>query len=219
MSVSPEHQRILRRAEREIVPGQVVNLGIGLPTGLFHYLPARGGVLLHSENGILGSQLLIDAGPPDLEMIDAGGTPISVMPGASVFDSAMSFALIRRGRVDLSFMGAFEVDSAGNLANWRIPGRFSPGIGGAMELAQKARRLVILCTHTDKRNAPKIVERCQLPLTAPRCVSRIITELAVMDVTSAGLRVAEIAEGTDIATLREQTGCELHIDPDHLGTF
>ncbi len=217
--MSSESQRILARAAREVIPGQIVNLGIGLPTRLFHYLPDEMEVLVHSENGLLGCRPRRDDEAPDHDMIDSGGAYITTRPGASVFDSATSFAMIRRSRVDLTFMGAFEVDAAGNLANWKIPGKFSPGIGGAMELAQKVKRLVVLCTHNDKHGNPKILERCRLPLTASGCVSRIITDKAVMDVTPAGLAVVDIAEGLDPATLRAATEATLLIDESRLGRF
>lgn len=217
--MSSESQRILARAAREVIPGQIVNLGIGLPTRLFHYLPDEMEVLVHSENGVLGCRPRRDDEAPDHDMIDSGGAYITTRPGASVFDSATSFAMIRRSRVDLTFMGAFEVDAAGNLANWKIPGKFSPGIGGAMELAQKVKRLVVLCTHNDKHGNPKILERCRLPLTASGCVSRIITDKAVMDVTPAGLAVVDIAEGLDPPTLRAATEATLLIDESRLGRF
>ncbi|SHF04851.1 3-oxoacid CoA-transferase subunit B [Modicisalibacter ilicicola DSM 19980] len=214
-----DQERILARAAREIDPGQIVNLGIGLPTRLFHYLPKEMEVLVHSENGVLGCQLLTEGSEPDLEMIDSGGAYISTRPGASVFDSALSFAMIRRSRVDVTFMGAFEVDQQGNLANWKIPGKFSPGIGGAMELAQKVKKLVVLCSHNDKHGNPKILKQCRLPLTAPRCVSRIITEKAVMEVTETGLQVVDIAEGLDVDALRDATEADLIIDEHRLGRF
>ncbi|AMD01677.1 MULTISPECIES: 3-oxoacid CoA-transferase subunit B [Halomonas] len=217
--MSADQQRILARAAREVIPGQIVNLGIGLPTRLFHYLPDEMEVLVHSENGVLGSRPRKDGESPDYDMIDSGGAYIATRPGASVFDSAISFAMIRRSRVDLTFMGAFEVDELGNLANWKIPGKFSPGIGGAMELAQKVKRLVILCSHNDKHGKPKILQRCRLPLTAEHCVSRIITDKAVMDVTPEGLAVVDIAEGLGIDELRGATEANLIIDERRLGRF
>ncbi|CAM3459796.1 3-oxoacid CoA-transferase subunit B [Halomonas lysinitropha] len=217
--MASESHRILARAAREVIPGQIVNLGIGLPTRLFHYLPDEMEVLVHSENGVLGCRPRREGEAPDHDMIDSGGAYITTRPGASVFDSATSFAMIRRSRVDLTFMGAFEVDRLGNLANWKIPGKFSPGIGGAMELAQKVKRLVVLCSHNDKHGNPKILERCRLPLTASRCVSRIITDKAVMDVTPAGLAVVEIAEGLDPESLRGATEATLIIDESRLGRF
>ncbi|WP_444984117.1 3-oxoacid CoA-transferase subunit B [Halomonas mongoliensis] len=217
--MASDSQRILTRAAREVIPGQIVNLGIGLPTRLFHYLPDEMEVLVHSENGVLGCRPRRDGEAPDHDMIDSGGAYIATRPGASVFDSATSFAMIRRSRVDVTFMGAFEVDAAGNLANWKIPGKFSPGIGGAMELAQKVRRLVILCSHNDKHGHPKVLERCRLPLTASGCVSRIITDKAVMDVTPDGLAVVEIAEGLATDDLRAATEAPLLIDESRLGRF
>jgi 3-oxoacid CoA-transferase B subunit len=205
-------ERLLRRAAREIEAGQVINLGIGLPTRLMAYLPADFPVLIHSENGVLGCGPVATRAAADPRLIDAGGAYITTRPGASYFDSATSFALVRRGRLDLSVMGAFEVDEQGNLANWKIPGRFSPGIGGAMELAQKTPRVLILCSHNDKQGRPKILRRCSLPLTAERCVSRIITDKAVIDVTPAGLRLREVAEGLDSAAVQACTGAELLMD-------
>lgn len=214
-----DQERILARAAREILPGQIVNLGIGLPQRLFHYMPEDLEVLVHSENGILGCQPLADGIAPDYEMIDSGGAYVGASPGASVFDSALSFAMIRRSRVDVTFMGAFEVDQQGNLANWKIPGKFSPGIGGAMELAQKVDKLVVLCSHNDKRGNPKILRQCRLPLTAPRCVSLIITEKAAMAVTEQGLEVVDIAEGLGLNELRAATDADLIIDESRLGRF
>lgn len=217
--MATDQQRILTRAAQEISAGQIVNLGIGLPTQLFHYLPPELEVLVHSENGVLGCQLIDDNCEADLEMIDSGGAYIGTRPGASVFDSALSFAMIRRRRVDITFMGAFEVDQQGNLANWKIPGKFSPGIGGAMELAQKVERLVVLCSHNDKHGNPKILKRCRLPLTAPHCVALIITEKAAMRVTSDGLEVVDIAAGLSVDELRDATEAELIIDESRLGRF
>lgn len=217
--MSYDQQRILARAAREIEPGQIVNLGIGLPSQLFNYIPDDAQVLVHSENGILGGRPCHPDEAIDYDMIDAGGAYITTCPGASLFDSSMSFAMIRRGRVDVTFMGAFEVDEVGNLANWKIPGKFSPGIGGAMELAQKVRRLVIMCSHNDKHGNPKILHRCRLPLTAPRCVSRIITDKAVMDVTPQGLEVVDIAEGLSIDALRAATEATLIIDASRVGSY
>lgn len=214
-----DQERMLARAAREILPGQIVNLGIGLPTRLFHYMPEDLEVLVHSENGVLGCQPLGQGMAPDYELIDSGGAYIGTRPGASVFDSALSFAMIRRSRVDVTFMGAFEVDQQGNLANWKIPGKFSPGIGGAMELAQKVEKLVVLCSHNDKHGNPKILKQCRLPLTAPRCVSLIVTEKAVMEVTEKGLEVIDLAEGMDVESLRAATEAELIIDESRLGRF
>lgn len=201
--------RILNRAVREIAPGSIVNLGIGLPTQIIRFLPDDFDVQIHSENGILGAWK--QAQPQDMDpfLIDSAGAYVTTRPGSSFFDSAVSFALIRRARLDLTMIGAFEVDASGNLANWKIPGKFSPGIGGAMELAQKTRRIVVLTTHTDKQGRPKVLETCRLPLTAKTCVNRIISDLAVLDVTRDGLVVREKLTGVSNAELQEQTEAEL----------
>ena len=210
--------KIILRAAKEIQDGQVVNLGIGLPTKIIKHIPSTMDVFFHSENGILGTKTRTDEVAPVRELIDAGGNYVDVRPGASYFDSAVSFAMIRRGKIDLSIMGAFEVDELGNLANWKIPGYYSPGIGGAMELAQKSGRLIILCTHNDKKGKSKILKSCRLPLTASKCISRIITDKAVLDVTDNGLLVKEIADDVTKQQLIEQTDARLLI-PDQVGSF
>lgn len=202
-------ERILSRAVLEITPGSIVNLGIGLPTQVMHYLPDDYDVQIHSENGILGAWKQAEPDLMDPFLIDAAGAYVSLREGASLFDSAVSFAMIRRARLDLTMIGAFEVDAQGNLANWKIPGKFSPGIGGAMELAQKTRRIVVLTTHTDKHGKPKILKTCRLPLTAKACVNRIISDLAVIDVTSQGLVVREKLIEISDAELQAKTEAEL----------
>ncbi len=202
-------ERILSRAVIEITPGSIVNLGIGLPTQVMHYLPDDFDVQIHSENGILGAWKQAAPELMDPFLIDAAGAYVSLREGASLFDSAVSFAMIRRARLDLTMIGAFEVDAHGNLANWKIPGKFSPGIGGAMELAQKTKRIVVLTTHTDKHGRPKILETCRLPLAAKACVSRIISDLAVIDVTDQGLVVREKLVDISNADLQAQTEAEL----------
>ena len=202
-------EKIARRAAREVAPGQVINLGIGIPTFVPHYLEPDFPVMIHSENGILGMGLRSVRGTEDRNLIDAGGSYVTTLPGASFFDSALSFALVRGGRLDIAFLGALEVAENGDLANWIIPGKFAPGIGGGMELAQKARRLIVTTTHTTKKGDPKIIKSCTLPLTAGGCVDTIITELAVIDVTEEGLALREIAAETDLETVRNRTGAEL----------
>ncbi len=205
----PYKEKIAGRAAREIRPGQVINLGIGLPTFVPHYLPKDFPVMIHSENGILGMGLRSERGTEDRNLIDAGGSYVTTLPGASFFDSALSFSLVRGGRLDIAFLGALEVAENGDLANWIIPGKFAPGIGGGMELAQKARRLIVTTTHTTKKGEPKIIKSCTLPLTAAGCVDTIITELAVIDVTGDGLILREIAAETDVDTVQNRTGAEL----------
>ncbi|MBC8258023.1 MAG: 3-oxoacid CoA-transferase subunit B [SAR324 cluster bacterium] len=202
-------ERILLRAAQEIKSGLVINLGIGLPTLVPDYLPDDFDALIHSENGILGCGPIAKRAQARASLIDAAGHYVTLRSGSSCFDSSVSFSMIRRGRIDLCMLGAFEVDQSGNLANWKIPGKLSPGIGGAMELAQKAKRLIVLSTHTDKHGRPKILERCRLPLTAPVCVNRIITDEAVIDVTPDGLLVQEIAENISAEELQNHTEANL----------
>ena len=204
-------ERLLKRAVKEVTDGQIINLGIGLPTQIIDYLPDDADVLLHSENGILGSWKAASKEDASPFLIDAGGKYVGTRTGASFFDSATSFAMIRRGKIDLAILGAFEVDQEGSLANWKIPGKYSPGIGGAMELAQKTPRLVVLCAHKDKKGQSKILKKCQLPLTAKHCISRIITDLAVMDVTDEGLVLKEISEEISLDDLLSVTEAELII--------
>ena len=203
--------KIAARAAREVQPGQVINLGIGIPTLVMDHLAPELAVTIHSENGILGVDGVSRRGEEDRNLIDAGGAYITVGRGASFCDSAVSFALVRGGRLDVAFLGALEVSEKGDLANWIIPGKFAPGIGGGMELAQKARRLVIATTHTNRKGEAKILRRCTLPLTAKGCVDSIITELAVIRVTPRGLLLTELAEETDLETVMAKTEAPLMV--------
>jgi 3-oxoacid CoA-transferase B subunit len=205
----PYKEKIAARAAREVQPGQVINLGIGIPTMIPDYLPDATEVFIQSENGILGVGPRCRRGTEDRNLIDAGGSYVTLNPGASFFDSAVSFAIIRGGRVDITFLGTLEVSAEGDLANWIIPGKRAPGIGGGMELAQKARRVVVTTSHTTRDGRPKILERCTLPLTAKGCVTTIITELAVIDVTSRGLRLRELARETSLSEVQTKTAAPL----------
>jgi 3-oxoacid CoA-transferase B subunit len=198
--------KIAARAALEVQPGQVINLGIGIPTMIPDYLPQPGEVLIQAENGILGIGPRCRGGGEDRNLIDAGANYVTLAAGASCFDSAVSFAIIRSGRVDVSFLGTLQVSANGDLANWIIPGQMTPGIGGGMELAQKARRLIVTTAHTTRDGSPKILPRCTLPLTAKGCVRTIITELAVFDVTPQGLMLRELARETSLDEVREKTG-------------
>jgi len=211
--------KIAKRAAEEILPGQVINLGIGLPTLAMEYLPEKMPVMIHSENGILGMGKPCENGREDRNLIDAGGSYPEVVTGASFFDSALSFSIVRGGRLDTAFLGTLEVAENGDLANWIIPGKFSPGIGGGMELAQKAKRLIITTTHTTRKGEAKILKRCTLPLTAKECVDRIITELAVVDVTEAGLELKELAEETTLDEVIQKTGAPLIVPHDREASF
>ena len=216
---SADKSRFLSRASRELRPGMTVNLGIGLPTLLVDYLDKDFPVCLHSENGIAGQGPAVPFERADRNLIDAGGAYVSTLPGTSFFDSATSFALVRGGRLDLTILGALQVAGNGDLANWTIPGRFTPGVGGGMELAQKARRVVVLCSHTDKRGHAKLLRQCSLPLTAPACVDRIYTDMAVIDITPEGMVLREIAEEVSIEDVVAATDAPLLIRENEIGRF
>jgi 3-oxoacid CoA-transferase subunit B len=201
--------KIAARAAREVQPGQVINLGIGIPTMIPDYLSDANEVFIQSENGILGVGPRCRRGTEDRNLIDAGGSYVTLNPGASFFDSTVSFAIIRGGRVDITFLGTLEVSATGDLANWIIPGKMAPGIGGGMELAQKARRVIVTTAHTTRDGRPKILERCTLPLTAKGCVKTIITELAVIDITPQGLRLRELARETSLTEVQTKTAAPL----------
>lgn len=212
-------EKIAKRAAREVLPGQVINLGIGIPTLIPDFLTTETPVWVHSENGILGMGLRCRRGTEDRNLIDAGGSYVTLQPGAAFFDSGLSFALVRGGRLDVAFLGALEISRAGDLANWIIPGKYSPGIGGGMELAQKARRVIVTTTHTTRSGAPKILKHCTLPLTAKSCVNTIITELAVIEVTAEGLRLLEIAAESDVKQVLAKTGAPLIVPKGKLPVF
>ena len=219
MVSSDVKQRMVHRAAREIQAGMTVNLGIGLPTRVIDHVEPGLPVCLHSENGISGVGPSLDYEQADRNLIDAGGTYVSIIPGTAFFDSAVSFALVRSGRLDLTILGAFEVAMNGDLANWIIPGLFSPGVGGAMELAQKARRVVIMMTHCDKQGNSKIVRECHLPITASACVDRVYTDMAVLDIVAEGLILREIAEETSVDEVVAATAAPLLIPQGELPRF
>ena len=212
-------EKIARRAAKEIDSGEVVNLGIGIPTLIPDYLSEDQHVIVQSENGILGMGLRCPHGKEDRNLIDAGGNYITTTPGVSFFDSVLSFAMIRGGRVDVAFLGALEISEAGDLANWIIPGKYAPGIGGGMELAQKSKRVIVTTSHTTRQGKPKILKRCELPLTAKNCVNTIITELAVIDVINGGLVLRELAEETQLDTVFTQTDAAIQIPEGNIPTF
>lgn len=201
--------QMAERAAKEIVPGSIVNLGIGLPTLVADYLPDDASVWFHSENGLLGMGPFPYEGEEDPQLINAGKQTVTVVPGGSFFDSALSFAMIRGGHVDLAILGAMQVAMNGDLANWSIPGGKTMGIGGAMDLASGARRILVLTRHVTKKGEPKLLSACEYPLTAQGCVDRIITDLAVLDVAGDGFRLVELAPGVSEAEVRDATGAPL----------
>jgi acetate CoA/acetoacetate CoA-transferase beta subunit len=199
---------IARRVALELRPGTLVNLGIGLPTLVARYVPAGMNVFFQSENGIIGMESMREAGLASEDLSDAGGSPIGAVPGAAVFDSAFSFGLIRGGHLDLTVLGGLQLDQQGQLANWMVPGKMVPGMGGAMDLVCGARRVIVAMTHTAK-GEPKIIPRCTLPLTSVRRIDLVITELAVIVPTAEGLVLQETAPGVSVAQVQAATGCEL----------
>ncbi|MBR5085609.1 MAG: CoA transferase subunit B [Muribaculaceae bacterium] len=204
---------IAKRAAKELHDGDVVNLGIGIPTLIPNYLPEGVEVTLQTENGAMGMGPTPAEGEEDKNMINAGGGYITLEPGACTFDSATSFAIIRGGHVNVSFLGALQVDEKGNLANWIIPGKMAPGMGGAMDLVVGAKRVILTMEHTQKGNH-KILKECTLPLTAAGQVNMIITEMGVMDITPEGIVLRELHPEFTVEQVQEATGATLIIDPN-----
>lgn len=203
-------QIIAARVAKEMQNGDVVNLGIGLPTMVPNYLPENINVILQSENGYIGLGPINGEIDPDL--VNAGGQPAGIIPGGAFFDSLFSFELIRGGHVDVTVLGGLEVDAHGNLANWMVPGKMVPGMGGAMDLVTGAKKVIVAMEHTAKNGSSKILEQCRLPLTGKGVVDMIVTELAVFRVTDEGLVLEELQEGVSLETVKEKTDTSFKVN-------
>ena len=210
--------RIVKRIAQEFPKGALVNLGIGMPTMVAEHIPPGRDILLHSENGFIGLGPQPRKGKEDPRLVNAGGQPVTIVPGGCFFDSFTSFSIIRGGHVDYTVLGALEVDEEGNLANYMIPGKMVPGMGGAMDLVIGAKNVIIAMEHVNKNGAPKVLKKCTLPLTAKGEVDLIVTDMAFIRVTKKGLVLEEIADDTTVEEVIRHTGARLHIS-GKLGKF
>jgi len=204
--------QIAQRIARELQDGFYVNLGIGIPTLVANYIPAGINVILQSENGLLGMGPFPDEGEEDADLINAGKQTITTLAGSSFFDSAMSFGMIRSGKVDLTVLGAMEVSENGDIANWKIPGKMVKGMGGAMDLVASAKNIIVAMMHTNPKGESKLLQECSLPLTGVRCVKKIVSDLAVLEITSGGFKLLERAPGVSVEEIISKTSGKIIVE-------
>jgi 3-oxoacid CoA-transferase subunit B len=204
--------QIAQRIAKELRDGYYVNLGIGIPTLVANYIPKGIDVVLQSENGLLGMGPFPEEGSEDADLINAGKQTITTVPGSAFFDSAMSFGMIRSGKVDLTVLGAMEVSEQGDIANWKIPGKMVKGMGGAMDLVASAKNIIVAMMHTNPKGESKLLPSCTLPLTGVRCVKRIVSDLAMLEVTDKGFRLLERAPGVPVEEIRSKTAGKLIVE-------
>lgn len=207
-----DKNQIAQRIAKELKDGYYVNLGIGIPTLVANYIPDGINVTLQSENGLLGMGPFPLAGEEDADLINAGKQTITTLPGSAFFDSAMSFGMIRAGKVDLTVLGAMEVSETGDIASWKIPGKMVKGMGGAMDLVASAKNIIVAMMHTNPKGESKLLKKCQLPLTGIKCVKKIVTNLALIEVTDYGFRLLEKAPGVSVEEIKNKTSGKLIIE-------
>lgn len=212
--MSIDKNGIAKRIAQELKDGYYVNLGIGIPTLVANFVPEGIEVVLQSENGLLGIGPFPKKGEADPDLINAGKQTVTTIPGSSFFDSSLSFAMIRGGHVDLTVLGAFEVTNKGDIASWKIPGKMVKGMGGAMDLVAAAKNIIVATTHTDRNGNPKLKTECSLPLTGVQCVKKIVSDLAVMEVTDKGFKLLERAPGVSVEEIIEKTGAPVIVEGD-----